>query len=38
MGWTVHVPARRATERDEEQIIAWREETWPMILKGLLGS
>jgi transposase len=34
MGWSVQVPARRATERDEEQITAWREETWPEI-KGL---
>jgi putative transposase len=31
MGWSVQVPARRATERDEEQITAWREETWPAI-------
>jgi len=29
-GWTVQLPARRATERDEEQITAWREETWSM--------
>src|SRR3954469_12772174 len=27
-GWSVQVPARRAAERDEEQITAWREETW----------
>jgi transposase len=31
MGWSVQVPARRAAERDEEQIAAWREETWPEI-------
>jgi transposase len=31
MGWSVQVPARRAAERDEEQITAWREETWPEI-------
>src|SRR4051794_23004503 len=30
-GWSVQVPARRAAERDEEQITAWREETWPAI-------
>jgi putative transposase len=24
-------PARQAAERDEEQITAWREETWPAI-------
>jgi transposase len=30
LGWSVHVPAR-AAERDEEQIAAWREESWPAI-------
>jgi transposase len=31
MGWSVQVPARRAAERDEAAIAAWREETWPVI-------
>jgi transposase len=31
IGWSVQVPARRAAERNEEQIAAWREETWPEI-------
>src|SRR5688500_13988209 len=31
MGWSVQVPARQAAERNEEQISAWREETWPAI-------
>jgi transposase len=31
LGWSVQVPARRAAARDEEQISAWREETWPEI-------
>src|SRR3954464_10816440 len=31
MGWSVQVPARRAAERDEEQIAAWREKSWPEI-------
>ena len=31
MGWSVQVPARRATERNEERITAWRRETWPLI-------
>src|SRR5262249_53276153 len=31
IGWSVQVPARRATERDEDQIARWREETWPAI-------
>src|SRR3954467_1474419 len=30
-GWSVQVPARRAAERNEEQIAAWRKETWPAI-------
>jgi len=29
--WSVQVPARRAAERDEDQIARWREETWPVI-------
>jgi transposase len=31
IGWSVQVPARRAAERDEGTIAAWREETWPVI-------
>src|SRR3954452_24584845 len=31
LGWSVQMPARRAAERNEEQIAAWREETWPEI-------
>src|SRR5215831_4356467 len=31
IGWSVQVPARRAAERDEDAIAAWREETWPVI-------
>ena len=31
IGWSVQVPARRAAERDEEAIAAWREEAWPVI-------
>src|SRR3954463_5686378 len=34
LGWSVQVPARRAAERDEEQIVAWREETWPQIKRA----
>jgi transposase len=29
LGWSVQVPARRAAERNEEQITGWREQTWP---------
>ena len=31
LGWTVQIPARRATERDEHAITAWRQETWPAV-------
>ena len=31
IGWSVQVPARRAAERDEVAIAAWREETWPVV-------
>jgi transposase len=31
IGWSVQVPARRAAERDEAAIAAWKEETWPVI-------
>src|SRR3954453_13461539 len=34
LGWSVQVPARRAAERNEEQIAAWREESWPAIKRG----
>jgi transposase len=33
IGWSVQVPARRAAERDEARIAAWREETWPVVKK-----
>ncbi len=31
LGWSVQVPARRAAERDEDKIAAWREATWPVV-------
>ena len=31
LGWSVQVPARRAAERDEDKIAAWKEQTWPVI-------
>jgi len=30
-GWSVQVPARRAAERNEAAVAAWRQETWPVI-------
>ena len=34
IGWSVQVPARRAAERDEAAIAAWREEAWPVVKDG----
>ncbi|MGH3930867.1 MAG: winged helix-turn-helix domain-containing protein [Pseudonocardiaceae bacterium] len=31
IGWSWQSPTRRAAERDEAKIQAWREETWPAI-------
>jgi putative transposase len=31
IGWSVQVPARRAAERDEARIAAWRQEVWPAL-------
>jgi transposase len=31
IGWSVQVPARRAAERDEARITAWRQEVWPVV-------
>jgi transposase len=31
IGWSVQIPARRAAERDEDRIAAWRKETWPVV-------
>lgn len=34
MGWSAQKPERRARERDEEAIAAWREEGWVKIKKS----
>ncbi|MFF3690991.1 winged helix-turn-helix domain-containing protein [Streptomyces sp. NPDC002187] len=31
IGWSVQVPSRKATERDEEKIAAWKDEQWPVM-------
>ncbi|MDX3225531.1 winged helix-turn-helix domain-containing protein [Streptomyces sp. ME19-01-6] len=31
IGWSVQVPSRKATERDESKITAWKDEQWPVI-------
>lgn len=33
MGWSAQKPERRARERDETAIAAWREQQWPRIKK-----
>jgi transposase len=33
IGFTHQKPTRRAQERDEQRIDAWRRETWPALLK-----
>lgn len=36
IGWSVQVPSRRAPERDEAKIAAWKDEQWPIIKRGPL--
>ncbi len=31
IGWSVQIPARRAAERNQAAIAAWREVTWPVV-------
>jgi transposase len=31
MGWSVQLPARRAAERDEDTVAAWKDQQWPAI-------
>jgi len=31
IGWSVQVPTRRAVERDEAAVAAWRQEQWPVV-------
>jgi len=30
-GWTCHLGARRAIERDDGAVEVWKKETWPQI-------
>ncbi|MBX9399548.1 winged helix-turn-helix domain-containing protein [Streptomyces sp. TRM72054] len=34
IGWSVQVPSRKATERDEAKIAAWKDDQWPVIKRG----
>jgi transposase len=36
--WTPQKPAERAAQRDEAQIAAWRDETWPELKKKPVAS
>jgi transposase len=31
IGWTLQKPVRRASQRDESKITAWREQDWPAL-------
>jgi transposase len=31
LDWSVQAPARRAAERDEDAVAAWRDEQWPVV-------
>jgi len=31
LGWTPQVPITRALQRDEDAIVRWREESWPVL-------
>jgi transposase len=31
IGWSVQVPTRRAAERDEDKVAAWKDEQWPVV-------
>src|SRR4051794_25586767 len=33
LGWTPQQPIRRATQRDDEAIRRWRDESWPGLLR-----
>jgi transposase len=31
LDWSVQVPTRRAAERDDNVVVAWRQEQWPVV-------
>ncbi|MFE6156157.1 winged helix-turn-helix domain-containing protein [Streptomyces sp. NPDC057888] len=31
IGWSVQVPSRKATERDEAKTATWKDKQWPVI-------
>jgi transposase len=34
IGWSWQAPTRRAAERDETKVQAWRQETWPALKRS----
>ena len=34
IGWSGQVPSRKATERDEAKIAAWKDKQWPVTKRG----
>src|SRR5579859_1733169 len=34
LGWSRQTPARRAVERDQEKIDAWKRDSWPPLKRG----
>lgn len=36
LGWSCQKPCVRATQRNEEEIVKWREERWPILKKKAL--
>ncbi|MCT9010368.1 winged helix-turn-helix domain-containing protein [Streptomyces rhizosphaerihabitans] len=34
IGWSVQIPTRKASERNEAKIAAWKDEQWPVIKRG----
>jgi transposase len=38
IGWSCQKPARRALERDEQKIRAWKQRRWPAIKKKPASS
>ncbi|WP_459574430.1 helix-turn-helix domain-containing protein, partial [Cupriavidus sp. 8B] len=38
LGFSPQRPDRRAIERDEDAVLAWKQKTWPALKKSVRGS
>jgi len=38
MGFSSQKPERRAIERNDEAVLAWKRKTWPALKKSVLPS